>query len=176
MKLTTADYKAITADVISGNAIEWTQYDIGSVYVYNGKVQPKQRPHFKGGRAYTPKETREFEKSVKDWAKKYKMEMVTYPIQVGINITDKTDKHSNILHSTLRLTYPMRGDLDNLGKGILDALNNLAFSDDKQVVALHLTRAWAAYDGFTMGIQRAGLSKYEYANVLKFIKKAKAIA
>ena len=120
--------------------------------------------------------TREFEKSVKDWAKKYKMEMVTYPIQVGINITDKTDKHSNILHSTLRLTYPMRGDLDNLGKGILDALNNLAFSDDKQVVALHLTRAWAAYDGFTMAIQRAGLSKYEYANVLKFIKKAKAIA
>ena len=174
MKLDTKHYKKLTENVMEGEPVDWTEYGRERIYVYHGVVQPKQRPHFKGGRAYTPKETREFEKKIKEWAGKYNMDRVSHPVTVIIDITDATIYNSEILHSTLGLIYPMRGDLDNLGKGILDALNNLAYADDKQVVELILTRSWAAYNGFTMTIGRAGLSKSEYTNVLKFIKKAKA--
>lgn len=33
-----------------------------------------------------------------------------------------------------------RGDLDNIGKAILDSLKNIAFDDDKQVAVIHAYR------------------------------------
>ena len=142
-------------------------------YLYNGRVQPKQRPQFKGGRAYTPKETRDFETSLKHWANENDMAIVTYPLRVTIHIMDKCESNDTIAHSALKLTYPTRGDLDNLSKGILDALNGIAYVDDKQVVELHLSRSWSVSDGFNMVMSRAGLSKFEYQNLLKYIKRAR---
>ena len=40
-----------------------------------------------------------------------------------------------------RAVYPP-GDVDNLAKGVLDALNGVAWVDDRQVCELHVVRAW----------------------------------
>ncbi len=177
--LTSEDYRNIAEQILNEvdkdkdwyGVVDLHNLDMNT-YMYNGRVQPKQRPQFKGGRAYTPKETKEFEKEIRVWAQQRNMEMITYPVRVDLHIFDVTDDVDKILHSKLGITYPNRGDLDNLSKGILDALNGIAYVDDKQVVTLNLTRSWSALDGFTMNIRRAGLSKFEYDNLLKYIKKA----
>ena len=178
--LVTADYLNIATQVLHEEEPSDDSYGVVDLhklgmetYLYEGKVQPKQRPQFSKGRAYTPEETRKFEKSIKIWAQQYRMEMVTYPVAVRLHIFDATESVEKIFHSKIGLVYPQRGDLDNLSKGILDALNGIAYVDDKQVVILNLTRSWRATDGFTMNIRRAGLSKFEYANLLKYIKKAR---
>jgi Holliday junction resolvase RusA-like endonuclease len=37
--------------------------------------------------------------------------------------------------------YP-KCDVDNLAKGVLDALNGVAFADDSQIVELHVTKSY----------------------------------
>ena len=39
--------------------------------------------------------------------------------------------------------YPCRGDVDNYSKGVLDALNGIAWVDDVQVVDLHVLKKYA---------------------------------
>lgn len=38
----------------------------------------------------------------------------------------------------------IKPDLDNLTKGLLDALNKIAWLDDSQVVELHIKKSWAS--------------------------------
>jgi Holliday junction resolvase RusA-like endonuclease len=37
----------------------------------------------------------------------------------------------------------VKPDLDNLCKAVLDALNGIAYHDDKQIVELHLSKAYS---------------------------------
>ena len=178
--ITTEHYKQMAAAIIANECDETRlQIDLRlrrfdtRVYIYNGNVHPKQRPKFtKTGRAYTAKETRAFEEEVREWADDYKMMPVTYPVSVSILIHDEGTAEE-ISHSELGLVYPTRGDVDNLGKGILDALNKKLYMDDKQVSHLSMKRKWSTVAGFIMTVRRDGLSKSEYSNLLKFIKKAR---
>jgi Holliday junction resolvase RusA-like endonuclease len=40
-------------------------------------------------------------------------------------------------------SYPCRGDIDNYSKGVLDALNGIAWVDDVQVTSLEVTKEYA---------------------------------
>ena len=178
--LTSDDYRSIAEQVLHEKEPNDDSYGVVDLhklgmetYLYEGRVQPKQRPQFSKGRAYTPEETRKFEKEIKIWAQLCSIEIVTYPVAVRLHIFDAAESSVKIFHSKIGLVYPDRGDLDNLSKGILDALNGIAYVDDKQVVILNLTRSWRATDGFTMNIRRAWLSKFEYANLLKYIKQSR---
>lgn len=134
-------------------------------YHFDGLLMPKERPRLtKGGKAFTPAATRAFEKTIKAWGTKQKAPLTTYPIRVSLELYEKGD---DIPHS-----YPTRGDIDNIAKAILDALNKVFYKDDKQIAELHLKRWWAETPGFAMGIQRIGLSKSELNNFLKFRKVA----
>lgn len=42
-----------------------------------------------------------------------------------------------------RATNPSRSDVDNLAKNVMDALNGLAWTDDRQVVSLTSVKVWA---------------------------------
>lgn len=44
---------------------------------------------------------------------------------------------------TTKLTVP-RPDVDNFAKAVLDAMNGIVLADDRQVVELVATKAWAA--------------------------------
>lgn len=43
-----------------------------------------------------------------------------------------------------RAVLPSRADVDNLAKAVMDALNGLAWADDRQIVDLNVTKEWAA--------------------------------
>lgn len=53
-------------------------------------------------------------------------------------------KHEEALSG--RLMPTKKPDLDNIEKTILDALNNVAFDDDRQVISLHATKDYANRD------------------------------
>lgn len=42
-----------------------------------------------------------------------------------------------------RATNPSRADVDNLAKAVMDSLNGYAWTDDRQVVDLTVTKRWA---------------------------------
>lgn len=99
-------------------------------YEFPAKV--KGRPRLgKRGRIFTPKETLEFERKVRQgWCQETIEEG-----PVGVDITVgagwfEVDVYELIEPSRSRNT---RGDLDNYIKSILDGLNGAAFNDDRQV-------------------------------------------
>lgn len=110
----------------------------------NGIPQGKARPRFtKAGRSYTPANTRRYEADVREAALK----------AAAIQGYTKADKHAALAVSItawfpVPASWPkkkraaaMSGDIyptakpdaDNIAKAILDALNGIAFHDDKQV-------------------------------------------
>ena len=109
-----------------------------------GRVQAKQRPRFnvKNGRTYTPQQTVKYESYVKGCYIDYMSQFGWLPLQGAINAeievfiqVPKSDskklKQAKLSGEIRPLIKP---DVDNLCKTILDALNGLAYDDDKQVV------------------------------------------
>ena len=44
---------------------------------------------------------------------------------------------------------PKHGDLDNYAKTVQDALNGLAYADDRQITALHARKVWVVGPAYT---------------------------
>jgi crossover junction endodeoxyribonuclease RusA len=86
-----------------------------------GKPVPKQRPRVVNGRAFTPAETREAEKRIAWVARAAGWTPLDGRLAVALEFVCASN---------------VRGDLDNLAKLALDALNGIAWRDDKQVVRL----------------------------------------
>lgn len=112
-----------------------------------GKPKAKDRPIFFNGHAYTSKSTRAYEKKVKSiWKDKTS---ITFHGAVDVSIT----AYYQIPKSTSKVAKEMmlegirlpgkKPDADNIGKIIMDALNGLAYDDDKQVVDLHVSKRYA---------------------------------
>jgi len=115
--------------------------------VIEGQPQTKQRPEFsrRGGkfRTYTPAKTMNYEKKVKEEAKKVVPSPLEGPISLSLSF---------FLHRPQDLcwkTKPMpslymdkRPDIDNLIKGVVDGLNGVAFVDDKQICKLEATKKY----------------------------------
>lgn len=80
------------------------------------RVIGKQRPRVVKGRAFTPKATADCERKIKAEARN--MPKLKGKIAVQIFLTYKSR---------------VRPDLDNAAKTVLDALNGVAYDDDKQV-------------------------------------------
>lgn len=97
----------------------------------------KQRPRtaFKGGqyRTFTPRETQDAER---DLAAQWVGPPSLGPILVGLDMWD--DHILVTLDGTEQPTSPKlrRGDIDNYAKLILDALNGVAWADDRQIASL----------------------------------------
>lgn len=127
----------------------------------NDKPYPKERPRAKivGGYAkiYTPSNTQKYEKKVKNaflkecfyrnfspqtFFKKdiaLKVELTFYlPIPVKMSQV----QHRACLQAVLR--PKSGGDVDNLAKSFLDALNGVAWQDDRQIVELVVKKYYGA--------------------------------
>lgn len=110
-------------------------------------AKPKGRPRFsRWGGAYTPKTTRDFEKQVSDWAtqimsvrKDSKPLQPEFPIRVVLSFYIARPKSNKSKH------HIQTPDVDNLAKGVLDAINGIVFTDDKQIITLELSKYWADY-------------------------------
>ena len=94
---------------------------------------PKARPRV-GQKAHTPKETKDAEKL---FAYLYKSKCKTHPDYIG-NVCLLVEVH----------TIKGRGDLDNYVKLVSDALNGLAWKDDRQVTEIHAKRIKDEPEGY----------------------------
>ncbi len=98
-----------------------------------GKAVPKARARVvtKGKRrfAFTPKKVKEWETVVKKEARKHFERPFAWPVMVSLTFYMHRPK-------TRRLDFwvATTPDLDNLEKSVLDALNEVAYTDDKLVV------------------------------------------
>ena len=114
-------------------------------FVVQGNPVGKARPRF-NGHAYTEQKTRAYEQLVRImYRSKYNGEpKATGNVSIEIRITiavpkSATKKERQALLSARPMKKP---DLDNVAKIILDALNGVAYEDDKQVTSLTIYREW----------------------------------
>lgn len=106
---------------------------------------PKARPRFtRSGHAYTPKKTAEYESMIRNCWQLAHNDVLTGDLKVRIDFympipksMSKADKQKAIEEELLPSKKP---DIDNLAKAVLDALNEVAYWDDKQIVKLRLNK------------------------------------
>ena len=107
-----------------------------------GKVQAKQRPrlNLKNGRVYTPQPTINYESYVKwcysDYAKQEGWEKplenaISAEIEVFMPIPKSDTKKKKEAKLSGKIRPTVKPDNDNIAKSVLDALNGLAYGDDK---------------------------------------------
>lgn len=127
---------------------------------------PKGRPRLAGRRAYTPKQTREYEAKIRASATAQRIPLVDFPVMVNMVfhvVPSQTILKDKVLREAAfsNLIVPSVGDLDNLMKSTLDGLIGVAFYDDQQVSKTLSRKEYAIKDGITVIIQRSGLSELE---------------
>lgn len=116
-----------------------------------GKPLGKQRPRFsrKGTvvRTYTPRQTAEYERLVKESyiaAGGEKLEgAIGATIRGYFDPPKATSKKQRQKMLSGEIGYTKKVDADNLAKSILDALNGVAYADDAQVSLLLVYKAYA---------------------------------
>ena len=105
-----------------------------------GKPQGKARPRFTcQGWAYTPKQTADYEQQIRQAYISAGGQLIsdTAPIIVCITAYFKKAK-------TNKMDFPtLKPDTDNIAKAVCDALNGVAYHDDKQITSLTVDKVWA---------------------------------
>lgn len=97
------------------------------------RAVPKQSTRFtRGGGAYTPKRVRDFASTLKQaWREKYGNQMAYGPITIAHDVYYRRPKgRKDDEWHNLHVSVP---DRDNLSKSIQDALNGVAYPDDRWI-------------------------------------------
>lgn len=122
--------------------------------IVEGKIKGKARPRFstKTGRAFTPKDTVNYENWIKLNYQEQSGKHLEGAIRARIEAYYKIPKSytkKRIRGIREGLEHPLKKpDSDNVAKIVLDSLNNIAFHDDSQVVELTVIKR------YTEGIER----------------------
>ena len=110
-----------------------------TAFTIYGKPQGKARPRFANGHTYTPKQTTDYERQIKNAfiaAGGEKIESDGVIIEIDVYYKRATaDKK--------KLSPTKKPDIDNICKIVLDGLNGVAYADDKQVVSLIANKYFA---------------------------------
>ena len=120
-----------------------------------GKILGKARPRFtRQGHVYTPKATKDYEKSIRSEYIKENGTRYTGAIKVDIRacfeIPKSYSKKQKFEASRGFLAPTKKPDADNIAKVVLDALNGVAFEDDKNVVSLNVKKEYTVGDEHLM--------------------------
>jgi len=123
-------------------------------FVIDGPVCPKGRPRFtRGGRAYTPKRTHDYETKVKDaYLREYPSGMAfkDEPLEMVLNVYMAVPKSfsKKKRDHMICFEYPTlhKGDADNFLKSIADACNGVVYTDDCQIVSAIVNKIWSETD------------------------------
>ena len=110
-------------------------------FVVPGEPVPKARPRMgRGGRVYTPARTVNFEKRVAICAANANPEIFTGSVAVRIWISLPMTKK--------QVERISRADLDNYAKAIMDAMSQIVYTDDRQVMRLRIDRVPGTVEGW----------------------------
>ncbi|EJT6491919.1 RusA family crossover junction endodeoxyribonuclease [Clostridium perfringens] len=114
--------------------------------VVTGKIRGKARPRVCRGHAFTPKDTVQYEKLVRDCYKQQDGRYLEGPIKALIITYYKIPKsYSKKRVQAIRdgLEKPRKKpDADNIGKIILDSLNGIAYKDDAYVADFRVKKEY----------------------------------
>ena len=123
-------------------------------FIVDGAAVPKQRPRISGRQAYTPKRTKDYEGRVltafrSSYSGFYPAFGKDVPVWVCIHIIQTIPKSwskKKRARAEAGEIYPLgrNGDIDNIAKSILDALNGFAYEDDCQVTKLTIAKVYGA--------------------------------
>lgn len=107
-----------------------------------GEPVAKARPRVgKGGRVYTPRKTQVHESKIREeWLENYEDEPTKNPVKISMTFYLTKPKK---IPKDFPDTPQKRPDIDNLIKTVLDALNGLAYEDDKQIVKVSARKEWS---------------------------------
>lgn len=121
-------------------------------FMVEGTAVPKQRPRISGRQAYTPKRTKDYEERVRDaFRSSYHGFFPAFgkdvPVRICISVNQAIPKSwskKKRLQAEQGIIVPLsrNGDIDNIAKSILDALNGFAYEDDCQVTTLVITKVY----------------------------------
>ena len=104
-----------------------------------GNPRGKGRPRFNKGHAMTPNSTREYERVLASLWKGG--EPITEPVQAIVTAYYYIPKSTSKKNRAKMLSGEIRPtkipDIDNVVKIVLDALNGIAYADDKQILEVH---------------------------------------
>lgn len=135
-----------------------------ATFTIPGRPVPKSRPRFsRGGHAYTPKKTADYEKYVREcfavschgfYAGS---DPVTISITAYFPIPQSTPKkkRSAMENGEVRNTKAT-GDFDNIAKGVTDPLNGFAWDDDCQIYLANIEKRFSENPRVevTIGVER----------------------
>jgi len=110
------------------------------------KMRPraKARPRMaRSGYAYTPKATKKYESDIANLYKGPFFEdgLLKMSLRFTKDGTEMMIERLSPNPKVKPVSSPLTGDIDNYAKSFLDALNGVAYSDDKQIVVLYLEKA-----------------------------------
>jgi Holliday junction resolvase RusA-like endonuclease len=108
-------------------------------YIVKGEPQVLQRHRFAKGRTYNLSKPKQIA-----FAKQYELpdEPITEPLEVDMTFyCSRPKSHKRMKNPP---AYPRRGDLDNMIKFVLDALNGKLYEDDSQIVKITATKCYCA--------------------------------
>ena len=121
-------------------------------FTVGGTAVPKQRPRMGGRRAYTPKKTKDYECRVRQaFSDAHRGDIPVYaegvPVRAVIRIIQGVPKSWSKRKREAALAGKLapttrNGDLDNIAKSILDALNECVYHDDCQVTTLTISKRY----------------------------------
>ena len=121
-------------------------------FTVDGTAVPKQRPRISGRRAYTPKRTKDYEERVlnefrSSYSGFYPAFGKDVPVRICISVIQEipkswSKKKRAQAESGEIVPLSRNGDVDNIAKSILDALNGFAYEDDCQVTTLIITKQY----------------------------------
>lgn len=131
-----------------------------------GEVVGKGRPRFttQGGyvRTYEPKKTKDYESLIaREYTKKYRNFVSDKALRVGVYIYVKpaesisNKKKTSFLNNEFMPTK--KPDVDNVIKCVLDALNNVAYHDDTQVVEQAVKKRFGEEEKIVVFIEEIGM-------------------
>lgn len=114
--------------------------------VVTGKIRGKARPRVCRGYAFTPKDTVEYEKLVRDCYKEQDGRYLEGSVRALIIAYYKIPKsYSKKRVKAIRegLEQPVKKpDADNIWKIILDSLNGIAYKDNSQIIELIIIKKY----------------------------------
>lgn len=119
-----------------------------------GRPYPLRRPRVVKGHAYDPPENKAAKERIR-WQVRWRDEPYAGPVRIDIVCQYRARSST--------------ADVDNLAKTVLDALNNYAIMDDRQVVDLRVRKQYLASADATVIRMRAVemLSRRDAANLAR---------